>query len=445
MATPIARRAWLPLVLVAGPLLAVVLAVAGGARLPSLQFLVLLLVLTAGAGFGTAWAWLRWPPGLAGLGRGLCLLLVAVMGGVVSLDVLNRAEHFYSSFADLVGDSRGTEVAAPPLGSSVGSNFTVLTPDWQQRGEQLSLTGQGELLNVMISGAGSGLDRPALVYLPPEFFSAPAARFPAVELIHGFPGRPRDWVNGVNALAILDQERRAERMPPVVAVLPTAATGSSTECVDAVHGQRNETYLAEDVPEAVRGALRILGGASWIIGGLSTGGFCAANLALHHPQLYAAGVSLSGYFTAAQDPGSARLYGHDESALQRNSPDWLMGHGRLKGPPLFVVASRGDPAAVGAERGLLAAVGAGDPSFPVTAALVAGGHNWGTWRNSFPAALDWAGRFLPHPLAPPLQLPVVSGGVAAQQVAHGTGDGTGHTIGHGIGRSTRPRAVRRLR
>lgn len=69
-------------------------------------------------------------------------------------------------------------------------------------------------------------------------------RFPAVELIHGYLGRPQDWVDvdGVNAITFLDRERRASRMPPVIAVLPTASLGPSTECVDAANGERDETY-----------------------------------------------------------------------------------------------------------------------------------------------------------------------------------------------------------
>ena len=383
---------------------------------PALQsrlFLVLLLALTVAIALATGWAWTRWPRRFAVLGRGLGLLLIAFMGGVVALDELNRAGHFYLSFIDLTGGlaSQPSNAVLPAGKGSGTSDLTVLTPNWQREGERLAAAGRGELLKVSIRGGHSRLDWPALIYLPPEYFLSPTVRFPTVELVHGFLGRPRDWVDvtGVNGVNILDEERRAKRMPPVIAVMPTASIGPSTECVDAVKGARVETYLADDLPQAVTSSLRVLSRNSWAIAGVSTGGFCAANLALHHPERYAAAVSFSGYFNAAQDPGTARLYHHDLRALNRNSPIWVIAHYRPPGPPLFVMASSGDPDGVRAQQDLLSTIQTRDRAFPVTATMLPGGHNFGVWRASLPAALDWAGAFLPAPVAPPLQLPLVQG------------------------------------
>jgi len=355
----------------------------------------------------------------------LSLVLIACMGSVLSLDILNRSEHFYASFSDLAGGSVPAGSAPSTLATASRSSLTVLTPHWQRTGARQARAGRGTLIRVDIRGAASGLDRPALIDLPPEFFLAPTVRLPAIEMLHGWPGAPINIVDKLGAVSYLDQERLAYRMPPVIAVVPTVSTGGSTECVDAVHGQLDGTYLADDVPQAVTGAFRVLGGASWATLGYSTGGFCAANLALRHADRYAAAASLSGYFTAAQDPGTARLYRHSTTALHHNSPTWLLAHVHLTGPPLFAMSSGGDLYAVHQQRALLGAAHAGNPGFPLTGTLLpSGGHNYGTWRHALSAALDWLGAYLPRPSAPLLELPLAPGGgvalPAATHVTHST-------------------------
>ncbi len=410
---------------VAGVVLLVLVDLVRQAGLTSLSFLILLLLAACGLAATVNWAWNRWPARGALWGRALSLVLIACMGSVLSLDILNRSEHFYASFSDLAGGSVPAGSAPSTLATASRSSLTVLTPHWQRTGARQARAGRGTLIRVDIRGAASGLDRPALIDLPPEFFLAPTVRLPAIEMLHGWPGAPINIVDKLGAVSYLDQERLAYRMPPVIAVVPTVSTGGSTECVDAVHGQLDGTYLADDVPQAVTGAFRVLGGASWATLGYSTGGFCAANLALRHADRYAAGASLSGYFTAAQDPGTARLYRHNTTALHHNSPTWLLAHVHLTGPPLFAMASGGDLYAVHQQRALLRAAHAGNPGFPLTGTLLpSGGHNYGTWRHALPAALDWLGAYLPRPSAPLLELPLAPGGgvalPAATHVTHST-------------------------
>lgn len=42
--------------------------------------------------------------------------------------------------------------------------------------------------------------------------------------------------------------------------------------------------------------------------GYSTGGFCAVNLAIRHPDQFSAAVSLSGYFHAVTDNSTGDIY-----------------------------------------------------------------------------------------------------------------------------------------
>ena len=45
-------------------------------------------------------------------------------------------------------------------------------------------------------GQASHLTRAVYVYLPPQYFQAKYSdyRFPVIELLHGFPGQPQDWI-----------------------------------------------------------------------------------------------------------------------------------------------------------------------------------------------------------------------------------------------------------
>jgi len=78
------------------------------AGLTSLSFLILLLLAAGGLAATVNWAWNRWPARGALWGRALSLVLIACMGSVLSLDVLNRSEHFYASFSDLMPEFRSS-------------------------------------------------------------------------------------------------------------------------------------------------------------------------------------------------------------------------------------------------------------------------------------------------------------------------------------------------
>jgi len=261
------------------------------------------------------------------------------MGSVLSLDVLNRSEHFYASFSDLAGGPVPVGSAPSTLATASRSSLTVLTPHWQRTGARQARAGRGTLVRVDIRGAASGLDRPALIDLPPEFFLAPTVRLPAIEMLHGWPGAPINIVDKLGAVSYLDQERLAYGMPPVIAVVPTVSTGGSTECVDAVHGQLVGTYLADDVPQAVTGAFRVLGG-----GQLGDAGVLHRRLLCRKPGPTARRPlrgrrELVGLLHRRTGPRHrpALPPQHDGAAPQL--ADVAPGSRALTGPPLFAMAS----------------------------------------------------------------------------------------------------------
>lgn len=379
--------------------------------LTGLPFLVVLLLLAVALMAGTLISWDRWPGRLALPARILSLVLMMVLGAALAGDAVNRSFDFYSSFGDLLGLRSAASTPVTASGPRQSSNVVIGTPDWMRAGRLNAARSRGELVTVTFAGPDSHLERDGLVYLPAAYFTGSAdRRFAAVELFPGYPGRPSDYERHLGIDRLLDAEIKDGRLPPVVAVLPRTYTRGSSECVDAVRGERNATFLSVDVPQDVIAALRVLPGRAWGAAGYSTGGFCAVNLGLHHPERYAAAASLSGFFTAGEDPGSGRLYAGSGTARRLNSPLWWAQHRHPAAPPLYLFASTGDPAAVREQRAMRQALHRYAAALPTEAVLLPeGGHNYSTFGAGLGPALDWLAGYLPGPLRPAMQLPAAPG------------------------------------
>ncbi|ADP80924.1 alpha/beta hydrolase [Pseudofrankia inefficax] len=367
-------------------------------------FMLLLGVVGLLCAVGAYLGWPRWPGRWALPGRAASLLLVMMLGGVLALAQVNRSYGFYTSVSDLLGRPTSARSLAMPAYPGGGPQVTVLTSDWAALGLRAGRHGHGLLLDVLYPGTRSGLTHHGLLYLPAAYFTGNLQRrFAAVELFHGYPGAPETFPRIMNIQARLETEIAAGRVPPVVLVIPQVyAGGHSSECVNAVHGEQWETYLSVDVLDDVTRTFRVYASRSWATLGISTGGFCAANVALHHPERYAAAASISGYFTAGQDPGTPGLYQGSRFASRENSPIWWVRYRAPVAPALFLSASGGDILAMNEARAMTATLRHYAPSLPTTTMLTAsGGHNWGVFSAAFGPAIDWAAEFLPGPLVVP--------------------------------------------
>ncbi|GGY87103.1 esterase [Streptomyces olivaceoviridis] len=364
---------------------------AGLMTLTGWPFLALLCAFAIALITVTMMMWNRWPTGWAPVLRLGCLLLLMVTGAVVTADVVNREFGFYTSFDDLLG-------RLPPVAT---------TPCSADNGRPPAAPAHGRIEHVRLAGSVSGISRDALVYLPAVYASPAAAHshFPVIELFHGYPGGPGAWQRHLDLTAVLDREIAARCIPPVIVVVPTDSDpGHDGECVDALGGRRNETYLAVDVPAQLAARYRVSGAPrSWAAMGYSTGGFCAVNVAFHHPARYAAAAALSGYFTPVTDASTGDLYRGRRGVRQWNNPQWQVAHRHID-VPLYVVAGRADPEAQRAIDHLKAAARGRVPL--TTGESPAGGHNFTVWSKACPAAFDWLAGHLPVSvplLAPPAQ------------------------------------------
>lgn len=322
-------------------------------------------------------------------GYALSQLLFVAAAGLL----LNDQVGFYASWSDLAGSAQ----TVPPPGSPSGVRIPTGALD-------ASRGAGSRIVAVTIIGGRSRLARPGFVYLPAAYFDPRLAtrRFPALELLDGFPGSPYEWLWQLQIRARLDAEIAAGRMEPVIAVMPnqTAGGGHDSECVNAVYGEQDETYLTTDLQTAVARRFRVMPGPrGWALMGPSTGGFCAVNLALRNPARYAAAASLSGYFTAVTDATTGDLYAGRRTLRRANSPLWWVEHRPARGVALFLGAGGSDGPAVTQLRRFAAQ--ARRRGYPLTTVVTRrGGHNFGVWRRLLGPALDWTAVQLAPPLAP---------------------------------------------
>lgn len=158
--------------------------------------------------------------------------------------------------------------------------------------------------------AGLGVqDDPMWVYTPPGY-DPDHARYPVVYLMHGSPGTPADWFAGGDAAATLDALIDAGSIQPVLVVAPDldGTHSTDTECLDSTTGgPQVETYLLDVVVPYVDAHYATVADRSGrAVGGMSSGGFCAVDLGLHHQDVFSAIAAIEPY-TEPGDGGRAML------------------------------------------------------------------------------------------------------------------------------------------
>jgi enterochelin esterase-like enzyme len=246
-----------------------------------------------------------------------------------------------------------------------------------------------------VGASGFAMETPAylpLVYDDPAYAQT---RFPVIEALHGFPGSPSVWREGLDVQGHLDKEIAEGRMAPTVVIFPwqTPEVKTDTECTDMTKGPKAETYLTVDIPADARKRFRVrTDRAGWGLIGYSAGGFCAINLILRHPDKYAASVAMSAYTASGIKVG-------DGSEDTHNHPMWRLEH--LPHPPvsLYISSARDDEQVM---KDMSAFVEKAKAPLTVTTGLVdVGGHSRPVWRNLSPPSFDWLSARLARPITDP--------------------------------------------
>jgi enterochelin esterase-like enzyme len=257
-----------------------------------------------------------------------CLAFVPAM--LFGVAAVNKYYGYYQTWGDAVNDfgNRGVKSisAAPDSGGGSGQQqFDILLG---HEVDTKTAAQQGVTINLQVTGAATHITRSVYVFLPPEYFQPQWAnyRFPAIELIHGSPGAPSDWLTVLHAPSTLAALITARQADPAVLVMPDANGGKrlSRQCLNEVGVVADETFLAYDVPAFISSTVRVEPpGSAWGIAGYSEGGFCAANLALRHPQRFGFGGVVSGYFQPLpydRTPARVDPFRGDQALRLRNTP-----------------------------------------------------------------------------------------------------------------------------
>jgi enterochelin esterase-like enzyme len=325
-----------------------------------------------------------------------CLAFVPAM--LFGVAAVNKYYGYYQTWTDVINDfgNRGVKSisAAPAAGVGSTRQFDALL------GHQVDTRAaaeQGVTINLPVTGSSTHITRSVYVYLPPQYFQSQWSnyRFPVIELIHGSPGAPQDWLTVMHAPGTLASLIAARQADPAVLVMPDANGGKrlSRQCLNEAGGAADETFLAQDVPAFVSSTVRVEPpGPAWGIAGYSEGGFCAANLAMRHPLRFGFAGVVSGYFRPLANnrtPKPADPF-HGSVALRlQNTPTYELRTAPRNAviPQFWLAAGSHATDDVAVARYFQELMLQRHPDTLLR--LIAGGHTAPVWRAALPLMYTW--------------------------------------------------------
>lgn len=159
-----------------------------------------------------------------------------------------------------------------------------------------------------------GGDRTYGIVLPPDYDEQSTRRYPVVFLLHGGHGDPTSWFKLGKALLVIQQLYAQGKLPHSIIVTPDGndLRGSNPKFdpayIDGPYG-RVDTAIGDELVRVIQTRYRTLPApAFWAIGGLSSGGWGAVNLGLHHLDHFSTLFSHSGYFSDSSGVENSPLF-----------------------------------------------------------------------------------------------------------------------------------------
>lgn len=335
-------------------------------------------LLTILAPIAAVWFWRRSRP-YVGARRVIQMVLrVSAVFGCQILAValtflaVNNSFAFYSSWGDLFG------VSTP---ASKITTSTLLRP------------GEGSVDVITVSGGPSKATGQILVWLPPQYSQPAYARtkFPVTMVLPGQPSTPEVMLSHFNFGETATQAIRDHRAKPFIAVFPPLMTNPprDTECTNIPQGPQAETWLTNDVRQAVLTHFRVSTDTKqWSLIGYSTGAFCAVKLVLSHPTLFQNAAGLGGYYSPLTDHTTGNLFHGSKVQFDDNSPLWLyQRNGLAPDHRMLLISGRQDNDSWSQTQKMLQAT-RGNPAVS-SLSFATGGHNYRNYRNSMAQVLQW--------------------------------------------------------
>jgi len=210
---------------------------------------------------------------------------------------INRSGEFYGSWSDLFGaQGQYQKIAISPAALSQFSQADLASATHTKGGSLI--------FRKVIKGEKSGISNVVYVVASPKIAlqlesprHAIGNYYQVIELFPGSPGVPQTWIGTLDGIATMENLENSGRIPPTIAVIPAinVQPGQDTECMNFIGGAHVETWITADMKIFM---LKFMGidNRLWSSFGYSTGGWCAAEVAVLHQDQYSQGVSLAGYF-----------------------------------------------------------------------------------------------------------------------------------------------------
>ncbi|GAA3840430.1 alpha/beta hydrolase-fold protein [Streptomyces coacervatus] len=330
---------------------------------------------------------------------------------------LNSSYQFFGSWGELFGNVDtapvGVTQASADNGDGTVTGVSVKGALIQPAGdEQLSRvsglpTGNpavnGRVESVKVIGRRTGVVDPAFVYLPPQYFQKAyhRQRFPVIVALSGYPGSIFNLAQYLRVSQTAGELQKSGQMQPTIMVMirPTIAPPRDTECVDVPGGPQTETFLAKDLPDALKSSYRVGHDASsWGVMGYSSGGTCALQLTMRNPHVYTTAGALSPDYKIKDDPTTGNLFGSGLARVNRvNGHDlmWRLKH--LPAPQVSVLVADSKNGEKGYPQTLAFIKAVKAPMRVVSILPDHGSHNFPTWVREMPATLKWMNQQLTFP------------------------------------------------
>jgi enterochelin esterase-like enzyme len=333
---------------------------------------------------------------------------------------LNSSYQFFGSWGELfghvetapvgvtqAGDYGGATGAGAVDGVAVKGALVQPATDEQLRRVSGLPTGpaavNGRVESVKVIGRRTGVVDPAFVYLPPQYFQKAyqRQRFPVIVALSGYPGSIFNLAQYLRVSQTAGALQKSGQMQPTIMVMirPTIAPPRDTECVDVPGGPQTETFLAKDLPDALKSAYRVGHDASaWGVMGYSSGGSCALQLTMRDPHVYTTAAALSPDYKVKDDPTTGNLFGNGPDRTERiNGHDlmWRLKHLPVPEVSVLVAESKHGERGYPQTQAFIRAVKA-----PMRVASILpehGSHNFPTWVQEMPPALKWMNQQLTFP------------------------------------------------
>jgi enterochelin esterase-like enzyme len=162
------------------------------------------------------------------------------------------------------------------------------------------------------------------VYFPPGYDTSGSKRYPTV---YEAPFTFGLWNDGIDVQATLDGLITTGKIPASLFVFINSGAGpyADPECANTFDGrEKMDDFMGVTVPAYIDAHYRTIARpAARAIMGMSEGGYCAAILTLHHPDVYGSAISFSGYYTAGvAGVGTRPPFGGDPTIIAADSPTY---------------------------------------------------------------------------------------------------------------------------